>query len=77
MISFKFRHFQKEAILLVVRWYISYALSYRDIEEMMRERGMEVDHSTIQRWVVCYAKQMEEEFRKKSQRKSWHQLAHG
>jgi putative transposase len=74
MISFKFRHFQKEAILLSVRWYISYALSYRDLEEMMLERGMEVDHSTIQRWVVYYAPKLEEKFRKNYKKKvggSW------
>ena len=49
MISFKQRHFQKEVILLVVRWYLSYALSYRDLEEMMLERGIKVYHSTINR----------------------------
>jgi len=47
MISFKWRHFQKDIILLVVRWYLAYALSYRDIEKMMQERGISVDHSTI------------------------------
>ncbi len=47
MISFKWRPFQKDIILLVVRGYLAYALSYRDIEEMMRERGIAVDHSTI------------------------------
>jgi putative transposase len=74
MISFKWRHFQKEIILLVVRWYLSYALSYRDIEEMMLERGIKVDHSTINRWVVCYAPLLENEFRKSYKRKvgsSW------
>lgn len=65
MISFKWRHFHKSAILLVVRWYLAYALSYRDIEEMMLERGMKVDHSTINRWVIFYSPQLEEEFRKK------------
>lgn len=64
MISFKWRHFQKEIILLVVRWYLSYALSYRDIEEMMVERGISVDHSTINRWVIHYAPLLENEFRK-------------
>ncbi|MEO8965368.1 MAG: IS6 family transposase, partial [Gammaproteobacteria bacterium] len=42
-------------ILLVVRWYLSYSLSYRDIEEMMLERGIQVDHSTINRWVIHYS----------------------
>ena len=41
-------------ILLSVRLYLAYSLSYRNIEEMMKERGFEVDHSTIQRWVVHY-----------------------
>ena len=74
MISFKWRHFQKEIILLVVRWYLSYALSYRDLEEMMLERGINVDHSTINRWVIEYAPLLEEEFRKNYKRKvgsSW------
>jgi putative transposase len=74
MISFKWRHFQKEIILLVVRWYLSYSLSYRDIEEMMLERGMKVDHSTINRWVIYYAPLLEEEFSKNYKRKvgnSW------
>jgi len=61
MISFKWRHFQKELILLVSRWYLSYSLSYRDIEEMMLERGIHVDHSTIQRWVVYYSPLLENE----------------
>ena len=74
MISFKWRHFQKEIILLVVRWYLSYSLSYRDIEEMMLERGINVDHSTINRWVIHYAPLLEDEFRKNHKRKvgsSW------
>jgi len=44
-----------EVILLNVRWYCRYALSYRDLEEMMQERGMGVDHSTLNRWVLKYA----------------------
>jgi putative transposase len=69
MISFKWRKFQKEIILMVVRWYLSYALSYRDIEEMMLERGMQVDHSTINRWVIHYAPLLEDTFRKNYKRK--------
>ena len=38
-----------------VRWYLAYSLSYRDIEEMMEERGISVDHATINRWVVKHA----------------------
>ena len=74
MISFKWRHFQQEIILLVVRWYLSYSLSYRNIEEMMLERGIKVDHSTINRWVIYYAPLLEEAFRKNYKRKvgsSW------
>jgi putative transposase len=74
MISFKSRHFQHSIILMLVRWYIAYSLSYRDIEELAKERGLSVDHSTIHRWVVCYAPQLEESFRKKYKREvngSW------
>ncbi len=68
MISFKGRHYQKEMILQSVRWYLAYALSYRDIEELMAERGFYVDHSTINRWVVKYAPQLEKVFRKNKKR---------
>lgn len=70
MISFKGKHFMKDIILMVVRWYISYALSYRDIEEMMLERGIKVDHSTLNRWVIEYAPLLEKEFRKNYKRKT-------
>ena len=46
---FEWRHFQDEIILLCVRWYLRYPLSYRDVEEMMRERGLHIDHPTIYR----------------------------
>jgi transposase-like protein len=46
---FKWRHFEAEVILLCIRWYLRYALSYRDLEEMMLERGLHVDHTTIYR----------------------------
>jgi transposase-like protein len=48
--SFKWRHFQPDMILLCVRWYLRYALSYRDLEELMLERGLHIDHTTIYRW---------------------------
>ncbi|MCX7121646.1 MAG: IS6 family transposase, partial [Gammaproteobacteria bacterium] len=51
-------------------WYLSYALSNRDIEEMMLERKINVDHSTINRWVIHYSPLLEEEFRKNSKRKT-------
>lgn len=49
---------------MLVRWYLAYPLSYRDIEELALERGLKVDHSTINRWVIKYSPQLEESFRK-------------
>jgi IS6 family transposase len=60
---FKWRHFEAEIILLCVRWYLRYALSYRDLEEMMAERGLRVDHTTIYRWVQGYAPELEQRCR--------------
>ena len=60
---FKLRHYESEIILLCVRWYLRYALSYRDLEEMMNERGLSVDHTTIYRWVQAYAPEMEKRIR--------------
>jgi IS6 family transposase len=60
---FKWRHFLPEIILLNVRWYCRYALSYRDLEEMMAERGVRVDHSTINRWVLKYAPELDKRIR--------------
>jgi len=60
---FKWRHFEKEIIVLTVRWYLRYALSYRDLEEMMQERGLSLDHTTIYRWVQCYAPEIEKRAR--------------
>jgi transposase, IS6 family len=60
---FKWRHFQPDMILLCVRWYLRYALSYRDLEEMMAERGLSVDHTTIYRWVQQYAPELDKRCR--------------
>ena len=60
---FKWRHFEAEIILLCVRWYLRYALSSRDLEEMMQERGLSVDHTTIYRWVQHYAPELEKRCR--------------
>jgi hypothetical protein len=46
-----------------VRWYLRYALSYRDLEEMMEERGLAIDHTTIYRWVQRYAPDLEKRCR--------------
>jgi transposase-like protein len=60
---FKWRHFEPTIILLCVRWYCRYSLSYRDIEEMMRERGLSVDHVTVFRWVQRYAPEINRRMR--------------
>ncbi len=73
MISFKGRHFKQTLILQSVRWYCAYSLSYRDIEEIMQARGFEVDHSTLQRWVVHYSPILEKVFQQKKKQagKRW------
>jgi IS6 family transposase len=60
---FKWRHFEGEVILLCIRWYLRYALSYRDVEELMQERGLAVDHTTIFRWVQRYAPELDKRCR--------------
>ena len=60
---FKWRHFLPEIIVLNVRWYCRYPLSYRDLEEMMAERGVEVDHSTLNRWVLKFAPELDKRIR--------------
>jgi IS6 family transposase len=59
MSEFKCRHFEGEIILWAVRWYCRYGISYRDLEQMMGERGVSVDHCTIYRWVQKYAPEIE------------------
>src|ERR1700744_761956 len=61
--DFKGSHFEREVVGWGVRWYVAYAISYRQVEEMMEERGVEVDHSTLNRWVLKYAPLLEQEFR--------------
>jgi len=63
MSDFKWRPFQGEIILWAVRWYCRYGISYRDLEQMMGERGVPVDHSTIYRWVQKYAPEIEKRLR--------------
>src|ERR1700730_5015756 len=53
------RAFDADIIELCVRWYITYRLSYRDLVEMMAERGIQVAHSTILRWVTRYVPEFE------------------
>jgi len=62
--SFKWKHFVGEIILVNVRWYLKYSLSYRNLEEMMAERGVKVDHTTIMRWVHQYSPEIEKKVRR-------------
>ena len=64
-IDFKGAHFPPEVILMGVRWYVASPLSTRHVEELMEERGVEVDHSTINRWVITYSPQLEEAFHRR------------
>jgi putative transposase len=71
---FKGRHFDRSVILLCVRWYLAYNLSLRNLEEMMAERGISVDHATVHRWTVHYAPLLLEQFnrRKRPVTGKWH-----
>jgi transposase-like protein len=62
---FKGRHFDQSVILLCVRWYLAYSLSLRDLEAMLAERGVSVDHTTIYRWTVHYAPLLLERFNRR------------
>ena len=74
MSDFKGRHIGGEIVLWAVRWYCRYPISYRDLETMMTERGVAVDHSTIYRWVQHFAPEMEKRLRwqwRRPQSRSW------
>ncbi|HEY0173816.1 MAG TPA: IS6 family transposase [Pyrinomonadaceae bacterium] len=60
---FKWRHYAPDLISLCVRWYCRFQLSYRDVEEMMRERGLNIDHSTVFLWVQRYAPEINKRVR--------------
>jgi transposase, IS6 family len=62
--SFKLKHYEGEIILLNVRWYLKYALSYRNLKEMIAERRVKVDHTTIMRWVHQYSPEIEKKIRR-------------
>ena len=72
-IDFKGNHFPKSVILYAVFFYVRYGVSYRDLEEIMAERGAEVDHATLNRWVIKYAPQIaaNAQARKKPTASSW------
>ena len=60
---FKWRHYQSEVILVCVRWYLSYPLSYRQVAEMVNERGLDIHHTTMFRWVQEYSPEIDKRFR--------------
>src|SRR5919197_6746646 len=64
-VSFKGAHFPRDIILTCVRWYVAYPLSYRHVEELMQERGVSVDHATVNRWVLKYSPQLEAAFHRR------------
>ena len=61
---FKGRHFDREIVVLCVRWYLSYKLSYRDLVAMMNERGIDLAHTTILRWVQHYSPEFEKRWKR-------------
>jgi transposase-like protein len=61
--DFKGRHFTAEVILWAVRWYLMFPISYRDLELMLLDRGVEVDHCTTFRWIQAYAAELEQRIR--------------
>jgi transposase-like protein len=70
---FKWKHYEPEIILLTVRWYLKYSLSFRDLVEMMEERGLYLAHTTIMRWVHQYGPELEKRIRRhlKQTNHSW------
>ena len=68
MIDFKGSHFEREIVLWGVRWYMAYPISYRQLEEMLEEWGVEVDQSTLNRWVLKYVPLLEQAFRVRKRR---------
>ena len=61
---FKWKHYQPDIILLTVRWYLRYNLSFRDLVEMMEERGLSIAHTTIMRWVHQYGPELDKRVRR-------------
>lgn len=74
--DFKWRHFQGEIILWAVRWYCKYGMSYRELEDMLSERGVPVDHTTLYRWVQRYAPEIEKRLRWAWRHAGWQRRWH-
>ncbi|MEH6933979.1 IS6 family transposase [Bacillus sp. JJ783] len=72
-IFFKWKHYQPDIILLTVRWYLRYNLSFHDLVEMMKERGLSISHTTIMRWVHQYGPELDKRIRRhlKQTNDSW------
>jgi IS6 family transposase len=70
---FKWKHYQPDIILLTVRWYLRYSLSFRDLVEIMEERGLSIAHTTIMRWVHQYSSELDKRVRRhlKKTNDSW------
>jgi transposase-like protein len=67
---FKWRQTEPGIILCAVRWYLRYSLSLRDVEELLEERGLNVDHTTVWRWVQYYGPELEQRLRSISSRQT-------
>jgi transposase, IS6 family len=63
-VQFRGGHFAGEIMVLCVRWYLRLSLSYRDLEERMRERNLSLDHTTVWRWVQRYAPELKRRARR-------------
>ncbi|KMN45524.1 transposase [Bacillus sp. LK2] len=61
---FKWKHYQPDVIILTVRWYLRYSLSFRDLVEMMEERGLSISHTTIMRWIHQYGPELDKRIRR-------------
>jgi transposase-like protein len=59
---FKWRQTEPGLILCAVRWYLRYSLSLRDVEELLEERGLNVDHTTVWRWVQDYGPELDRDY---------------
>ena len=72
-VEFKWRQFEPQLILMAVGWYLRFSLSYRDVEDLLQERGMSADHVTVWRWVQRYAPELDRRLRShlKPTNKSW------
>lgn len=67
-INFSGRHYPSDIILMALRYYLAYKLSYREIEEMFSERNIGFDHSTLNRWVIEYSPMLDANFRKRKRK---------